>query len=118
MSYQYKGKFHDIDPRLDSAGPELVTYPNCGTEAGYRRHLKEGTLSCQPCRDRHASYTRAYRERLKTVPARVPGFDPSKCGTYAGYARHQRAADPACDACLTAYADYMAGYRAARKAAA
>lgn len=39
----------------------------CGTFGGYRRHLKEGTDKCQPCKDANAAQSRRYYR-----PRRVP----------------------------------------------
>lgn len=33
----------------------------CGTEHGYRRHLRAGEPACTPCRQAHAAHQRATR---------------------------------------------------------
>lgn len=38
----------------------------CGTEQGYKRHIRAGNPTCQPCRDAHALY---WREQLARNPA-------------------------------------------------
>lgn len=102
MGYVFRGTNRDIDEL-----PTLELAPGgCGTNAGYRLHMGLRTPTCQPCRDAHAAYQRAWerRPRMRNV-----------CGTYAGYMRHKRAEGDACEFCLRAYAEYMSSYRANRK---
>jgi DNA-binding CsgD family transcriptional regulator len=44
---------------------------NHGTESGYTQHRKAGVPVCEPCRDAHREYTRAYRARQARPALRV-----------------------------------------------
>lgn len=50
-----------------------------------------------------AERSRAYRDRLRGGPARVP----KPHGTMAAYRRHERAGEQPCDACKAAHAAYQ-----------
>jgi len=41
--------------------PPAIIGEDCGTVAGYTRHLREDTQTCQPCRDANAERDRLYR---------------------------------------------------------
>ena len=100
MAYKYKGKERDVKPEIA---------PGCGSNAGYQRHARNNTPTCQACLDAHNASNRAYYKRKKTQLR-------NECATYPGYMRHKRAGEQACGLCLAAYAQYMRGYRE-RKAA-
>ncbi len=44
---------------------------NHGTESGYTQHGRSGIPVCEPCRDAHREYTRAYRARQARPGLRV-----------------------------------------------
>lgn len=65
MSYQYKG-----------ANPQKVTTKRtewggrgrgCGTPAGYAAHIRDNTEKCEPCRQAHADYRHALRNKRKAT---------------------------------------------------
>jgi hypothetical protein len=69
-------------------GPTYVAcYPECGTEAGAKRHRRAGGKPCRPCLSAESSANVA-RKR-----------EPVKCGTRPGYQRHRRRGEEACDPC-------------------
>ncbi len=71
------------------------TPASCGTEAGYKRHRRDGEETCQFCRDALAAVQR------RREAARRP---PVTCGTRSGYRRHRRDGEAACQPCLDANA--------------
>jgi hypothetical protein len=84
-----------------------------GTEIGYRRHLAERTVPCEPClaycRERQAEYRRRKGQRIQ---------QPARCGTTSGYLRHVKTLrETACETCKAAQATYMREWRARRRAA-
>jgi hypothetical protein len=91
--------------------------PECGTEAGYRKHLKRHEEIDAPC---HAAWREADNRRAKARRDRgyvAPGGKRkvAQCGTPGGYARHRREGTEQCRPCLDAHvADNDA--RDARKA--
>lgn len=65
------------------AEPVMVKPPApCGTDAGWRRHRREGTDPCQPCRDAHSAYMRAYRRRTGLTTSTLVALDTQcpNCG--------------------------------------
>ena len=78
--------------------PEQPPAPECGTPAGYARHLREKELTCQACRDAHNEYNRLFAKHSTRQLA--------PCGTYGGYRRHQTYHTPICDPCKQAYLAY------------
>lgn len=67
----------------------VANHPECGTEAGAKRHRRAGEAPCRPClsAESHANVTRK-RNR-----------EPVRCGTRPGYQRHRRRGETACDPC-------------------
>jgi len=49
----------------------------CGSAAGYQRHLREGTETCEPCRAHNAARRRAYRATGTTKNTPVEFVPPS-----------------------------------------
>ncbi len=49
--------------RTKASNTARVSTALCGTSGGYRRHLREGTASCAPCRAAQNSVNRAGRQR-------------------------------------------------------
>lgn len=49
----------------------LSIYPSCGTPAGYRRHLRDGTDTCPRCKKAIAAYMRQYRHDKGLSKARL-----------------------------------------------
>jgi hypothetical protein len=43
------------------SGKNLAIYTSCGSPAGYRRHLRNGTEACRGCKKAIADYMRQYR---------------------------------------------------------
>lgn len=62
---------------------------NCGTLAGFRKHLAGGEDVCGPCADADE------RRKRRMV-----------CGSRNGYMAHKRSGEEACRACLDASAEY------------
>lgn len=60
-------------------GPKPRPRVRHGTEAGYRRHLRDGTAMCDPCRAAHTAVQRSYRDakRARTTEPTItpPGAD-------------------------------------------
>jgi hypothetical protein len=82
----------------------------CGTEAAYRRHLREGLTNSQideACRQarRDAETVRRRNRRQAAIEAGTAqqhGRRPARCGTPSGYKRHKKQGTDVCDACRKA----------------
>lgn len=79
----------------------------CGTPAGYQRHIRARTTTCDACKAAKADYRRS---RLNT-PKRT--FRPHVPGTSAGYRRHVYLGQPPCGRCADAYRAYQRARHAA-----
>ncbi|MFF9643655.1 WhiB family transcriptional regulator [Kitasatospora aureofaciens] len=85
----------DDDDR-EAAGykPGPTTYvmnaPECGTEAGAKRHRRSGEKPCRPCQNAESSANVARKRQ------------PIRCGTRPGYQRHRRRGETPCEACRIA----------------
>jgi WhiB family transcriptional regulator, redox-sensing transcriptional regulator len=79
----------------------------CGTEAGYKRHLRLGEKSCEACRE---ASNRASRLRK----ANPPGALVAQCGSRAAHDRHRRLGET-CDVCAEAMARHWRERSAARR---
>jgi len=66
MGYQYGGTKPTYKITPDGARRELKP---CGTEAAYKRHLRERTIPCQPCTIAHAANVREWWQRRKGAAA-------------------------------------------------
>jgi hypothetical protein len=86
----------------------------CGSEWGYRLHLRDGT-DCEVCRTAHAQrrYARAHGIPVTAVSRRR--LEP--CGSHAAFVRHKAAGEDPCDACWVAERKYHRDYKRARRAA-
>jgi WhiB family redox-sensing transcriptional regulator len=68
-----------------------------GTDAGYRRHLRQGEYACAECRAAHVEAGRRHAEPRARI---------AQCGTDAGYYRHIRITmSVPCRACKDAHAE-------------
>ncbi|MFD0408600.1 WhiB family transcriptional regulator [Kitasatospora sp. NPDC127116] len=65
----------------------VVHYPECGTEAGAKRHRRAGEAPCRPCQTAE-SFANVARKR-----------ESPRRGTRPGYQRHRRRGETACDPC-------------------
>lgn len=96
---------HDLDQLLGACG--LVPPVQCGTVAGYMRHVRVGDGRCEPCtaayREAHSGW--AHKPRQRTI----------RHGTPAGARAHQYRHEPACGDCARAYRAYQREARARRK---
>ncbi len=104
-------------PQVKAQGPATTqaTPPapaRCGTEAGYRRHLRNGEKACPACLDalKQARRDRENRRAAGAITAR-PAIAP--CGTVSAYRRHLRRGEQPDEACSAASAAYMRGHRRA-----
>lgn len=102
----------------------------CGTHGGYKRHRKDGPVTCRSCLDARAIYQRDYRARRaihgpiarpygsRPGPAPKPlgEFDSTLCGTLKGWRQHRSHKQEKCEGCKDVYNEYHAGYRARRNA--
>lgn len=120
-----------------------ICYPQqCGTRAGYERHIRHREPACEPCLAAHRVHARQYnpkRNRTKAAQCRqghdlsdryvnTAGrrycpickeerrgrFDPAKCGTTAGEAAHRRYGVPTCEPCRQAATRYEQSRRRTR----
>lgn len=68
----------------------------CGTDSGFKKHWREGTERCQPCKDAHRDAARKYDalRRGRRVYVR------EHCGSAAGIAEHLRRRERRCDVCV------------------
>ena len=85
-----------------------VELAKCGTESGYRAHLKRSEYACDKCTVAHEKYREERRkDRLK----------PTECGTYPGYAKHRYLKETPCDECKEAKRIYQREQRAKKRQA-
>lgn len=68
----------------------------CGSDNGYRMHLKGSELPCSACTEAHRIANRDWRVRTGRARQLKP------CGTRAAYKRHLRAGDRPCWRCTWA----------------
>ena len=96
-------------PAATQAAPSPA---RCGTEAGYRRHLRNGEKACPACLDalKQVRRDRENRRAAGAITAR-PAIAP--CGTVSAYRRHLRRGEQPDEACAAASAAYMRGHRRA-----
>lgn len=82
----------------------------CGSDSGYRKHVREKSKVCTACLDAHRRSSRA------KVPRTEPTVRPT-CGSNAGYVAHHRAGEVACTPCLLEHrkATYASARRVARR---
>lgn len=104
-------------PQVEAQGPATTQAApppaaRCGTEAGYRRHLRNGEKACPACLDalKQARRDRENRRAAGAITAR-PAIAP--CGTVSAYRRHLRRGEQPDEACAAASAAYMRGHRRA-----
>lgn len=100
----------------ESSGLPTGRQPHpCGTEAAYKRAMKqnrEGVVSCGPCAECLAAHEKHVAPTRKGPRKLVP------CGTNGGFARAQdrvrRGVENCgpCEACVKAHDEYMRDYRA------
>ncbi|MFE1264429.1 WhiB family transcriptional regulator [Streptomyces albogriseolus] len=89
-------------------GVDMTAVPTyCGTERGYRMHVRDGEAACEPCMDAHAALVEK-RRREQLAQEHAAG------GTVRGYEVHRRLGEPACAACLAAVREQSAQSRRAR----
>lgn len=95
----------------------------CGTEAAYRRHLREGLTNSQiddACRQarRDAETIRRRNRRQAAIEAGTAqqhGRRPARCGTPSGYKRHKQQHTPVCEPCRAAKCAQNRKYDKARQ---
>jgi hypothetical protein len=85
----------------------------CGTNAAYIRHVRRREDTCQPCREAHAAYVRAYNGYGDGPPR-----GPAKCGTNGGYDAHRRRGEQTCAECRAAHSRHVGKYAKAKREAA
>lgn len=86
----------------------------CGTDGGYRRHLRLEEAPCDACREAN---TRSRREQF-TAPVKDPArLKPIEHGTPKGYKAHRYRREAACEACLVAARIAVRDRARARRAA-
>lgn len=79
----------------------------CGSERGYRRHVRRRETPCPGCRAAHDAAVEADRRRRLAV-------EHAAGGTVRGYAMHRRLGEEACRSCKRAQARKSAEARRAR----
>ncbi|GGQ48628.1 WhiB family transcriptional regulator [Streptomyces asoensis] len=83
----------------------------CGTERGYRVHIRRGTAVDSMCQAAHDEFVEADRRR-RLAEAHAVG------GTVRGYWMHRRLGEEACPGCKGAQARKSAAHRERRRAGA
>lgn len=106
--YVYKGAAPLTLVRPDGG---VITLRPCGTDAAYKRHLRNGEVACGPCVAAHRVAIRAWDRRTNKRPRR----ELAPCGTPGAYKRHTRLKEPTDRACRDANAAYKRERRAAIK---
>ena len=56
----------------------MPTTATCGTDAGYRRHLRRRTLPCQRCRDAHTFAEVQRTGRIRLYERALAGDEPAE----------------------------------------
>lgn len=72
----------------------------CGTDGGYRRHLRRGESTCEPCREAHRLDTAA---RRRAANPEMRPYLAIEHGTAAGYRSEVRRGVTPCDPCRLAH---------------
>ncbi|MGW1174581.1 WhiB family transcriptional regulator [Kitasatospora sp. NPDC002543] len=70
----------------------VAHHPECGTEAGAKRHRRSDEKPCRPCLSAE-SHANVARKRNR---------GPAQCGTRSGYLRHRKNGEVACTPCRNA----------------
>ena len=83
-------------PKPSATGREPAP---CGTDAAYRRHIKNGDPKCLPCRDAHNRTNARYDRHGRANSTHVR----EHCGTEQGLAEHSRRKERMCDKCRAIY---------------
>ena len=119
-----RGEQHGIWGGLTPAERHTMTAghverPDHGDLAGYKRHISQGTPTCEPCRAANAAYQREKRARNGRAPrprkTPVRRLAPISHGTHSGYVQHTRRKEAVCQRCLDAEAQYGRERRARAK---
>jgi hypothetical protein len=84
------------DGRPGSRAVHLRLTGECGTDAGYKRHLSNKTTPCEPCRTAHAADAYDRRHGVRHPVPLLP------CGTLAAFQRHRIKGEEPCDECRQA----------------
>ena len=53
------------DDRRRLERPQFFRNPTCGSEAGYAKHRRDGTVTCRECRDAHAAHVAWYKQQRR-----------------------------------------------------
>jgi hypothetical protein len=78
----------------------------CGTPAGYNKHRRDKTPTCDPCREAHR-LDMLQRRRAKGIqPPRL-----AEHGTISAYRRHHRHHEEPCDPCREAWNKHNREYQ-------
>jgi hypothetical protein len=104
--YVYRGNQRDEKfpptiirkPPRNSAGRYKIA--PCGTESGYKRHLRDNEWACDPCKIANAKSKTLKRGGKPTGKVR----ELAPCGTTSAYHRHQRNGEQPCLPCRLAHA--------------
>lgn len=64
---------------------------DCGTFAAYRRHIRNGEVPCQPCKDANAAHGRHPGLVIECRDCGRSDYNAGRTLCMACYARHQRA---------------------------
>lgn len=107
MSYVYKGAAPLTVTRVDGL---VIALKPCGTDAAYKRHLKNGEVACEPCLTAHRIKMREWDRAHNTRPSRAA----APCGTPSAYKRHLRNNETIDAPCRAASTAYKARLRAAK----
>lgn len=101
---------------IEAPKPVKPDPTRCGTDGGYRKHLRLNEETCADCRAAHRR--RQNRIRLQGRRATKPPLKP--CGTHAAFNRHALKGETPCAECVTGEREYQASRhrnRTGRKAA-
>ena len=88
----------------------------CGTYAGYSRHRRDNTPTCDDCKA--ANRERVNKDRPPTPRKPKPHSELTPHGTHAAFNRHKKHGEEPCDECRAAENDYQQQWRNSRKDAA
>lgn len=115
--YVYKGAKKN-EPTIAKRGNHMQKYRDgrkyapCGTDSGYRRHLRQKEETCDACKDAHNRSAAKLRGGSTTGKRKRV----AECGTYGGVAAHRHKRERPCEACHEAERQYARKRRANRKA--
>ena len=123
MTYTYRGKKTVAAEEAEALAQHTTTkgqprqrrrVAECGTESGYRKHIREHDIACDDCLRAHAADMAVRRGKQSNWKRR----GKPQCGTYSAAIAHRKKGEQVCGPCREAENAYHREYQKNRRAAA